>query len=438
MPHEIVELRGHLIDSLILPKVLDTIMALGAHFEIQQIEVGVRPQDASFARLLIAHDDPRKLESVLRAVARHGAEPVERREAQLKRAPRDGVLPPDFYATTNLETAVYLAAPRGAGSRGFRIADFGSRMANRKSQIKNRKSPKARWVRVRNPEMDGAIRVARSRRAAETVKMAGVRKGDLIVVGHRGVRVVPVESRRAPEDFEFMTSEVSTEKPKGILIRRIAGMMKAERAAGRPILWVCGPAVVHSGAAPLLEKLVEAGYVQRLFAGNALAAHDIECALFGTSLGVSMREGASAPSGHENHLRAINAIRAAGGIRQAVRKGLLTRGILAACVRRKVDVVLAGSIRDDGPLPEVITDTLRAQDAMRRRCRRVRLALFVATLLHSVATGNMLPAATRVVCADIQPAAVTKLLDRGTFQTLGLVTDVQPFLRELLLELKVG
>jgi len=405
MPREIVELRGHLIDSLILPKVLDAIMAHGAHFEIQQVEVGVRPQDPSFARILITHSDPRKLETVLRVVARQGAEPVERREASLKPAPRDGVLPPDFYATTNLETAIYLDK---------------------------------RWVRVRNPEMDSAIRVAPSRRAAETVKMAHVRKGDLIVVGHRGVRVVPVESRRAPEDFEFMTSEVSTEKPKGVLIRRIAAMMKAERAAERPILWVCGPAVVHSGAAPLLEKLVEAGYVQILFAGNALAAHDIECALFGTSLGVSMREGASAPSGHENHLRAINAIRAAGGIRQAVRKGLLTRGILAACIRRKVDVVLAGSIRDDGPLPEVITDTLRAQDAMRRRSRRVRLALFVATLLHSVATGNMLPAATRVVCADIQPAAVTKLLDRGTFQTIGLVTDVQPFLRELLLELKVG
>jgi len=405
MPREIVELRGHLIDSLILPKVLDAIMAHGAHFEIQQVEVGVRPQDPSFARILITHSDPRKLETVLRVVARQGAEPVERREASLKPAPRDGVLPPDFYATTNLETAIYLDK---------------------------------RWVRVRDPEMDSAIRVAPSRRAAETVKMAHVRKGDLIVVGHRGVRVVPVESRRAPEDFEFMTSEVSTEKPKGVLIRRIAAMMKAERAAERPILWVCGPAVVHSGAAPLLEKLVEAGYVQILFAGNALAAHDIECALFGTSLGVSMREGASAPSGHENHLRAINAIRAAGGIRQAVRKGLLTRGILAACIRRKVDVVLAGSIRDDGPLPEVITDTLRAQDAMRRRSRRVRLALFVATLLHSVATGNMLPAATRVVCADIQPAAVTKLLDRGTFQTIGLVTDVQPFLRELLLELKVG
>jgi lysine-ketoglutarate reductase/saccharopine dehydrogenase-like protein (TIGR00300 family) len=213
--------------------------------------------------------------------------------------------------------------------------------------------------------------------------------------------------------------------------------MKQERAAGRPILWVCGPAIVHSGAGPLLERLITAGYMQRLFAGNALAAHDIESALMGTSLGVELREGALTRSGHENHLRAINTIRAAGGIRRAVEKRILKSGIMRACVRQGVEVVLAGSIRDDGPLPEVISDVTRAQREMRRRTRDVRLAIMVATLLHSVATGNMLPAHTRVVCADIQPSAVTKLMDRGTFQTIGIVTDVQPFLRELLLELKV-
>jgi lysine-ketoglutarate reductase/saccharopine dehydrogenase-like protein (TIGR00300 family) len=234
-----------------------------------------------------------------------------------------------------------------------------------------------------------------------------------------------------------MTSEVSTEKPKGVIIRTVARMMKAERKARRPILFVGGPAIVHSGAAPLLEKLINAGYVQVLFAGNALATHDIECALLGTSLGVSMREGVITRSGHENHLRAINRIRLAGGIRQAVRKGILKSGIMHACVKRNVDFVLAGSIRDDGPLPEVVTDVMRAQDEMRRRCRKVRLAIMVATLLHSVATSNMLPARTRVVCADIEPSSVTKLYDRGSFQTLGIVTDTQPFLRELLMELAI-
>jgi lysine-ketoglutarate reductase/saccharopine dehydrogenase-like protein (TIGR00300 family) len=244
-----------------------------------------------------------------------------------------------------------------------------------------------------------------------------------------------VESRRAPKGFEFMISEVSSEKPKGVLIANVARLMKEERSEGRPILWVCGPAVVHSGGGPLLERLIQTGYVQILFAGNALAAHDIECALMGTSLGVSMREGSITRGGHQNHLHAINTVRRLGGIRQAVRNGALTSGIMHACVEHGVDVVLAGSIRDDGPRPEVITDVLEAQAQMRRRCRAVGLAIMVATLLHSVATGNMLRATTRVVCVDIQQSAVTKLADRGTFQTIGIVTDAQPFLQELLLEL---
>jgi lysine-ketoglutarate reductase/saccharopine dehydrogenase-like protein (TIGR00300 family) len=283
----------------------------------------------------------------------------------------------------------------------------------------------------------GPRRGPRGRAAAQTVKMANVRKGDAIVVGDKGIRVVPIETRRAPRDFEFMTSEVSTEKPKGVLIANVARLMKEERAARRPILWVCGPAVIHTGAGPLLEKLIAAGYVQILFGGNAVAVHDIECALLGTSLGISMREGAPTPTGHEHHLRAINAIRRVGGIRQAVRKGLLKSGVMRACVKHGVDFVLAGSIRDDGPLPEVITNTVEAQREMRRLSRKAGLAVMVATLLHSVATGNMLPASTRVVSVDIQQAAVTKLVDRGSFQTIGIVTDVQPFFRELLLELGV-
>ena len=405
MPSETVELTGHLIDSLILPRVLDLIMAHRASFHIERIHVGARPQDPSFARIRVEHAEERALEEVLQQIARHGAVAVERQEAALRPAPKDGVFPEGFYATTNLDTSVFL---------------------------------EGRWRPVRDPEMDSGILVDRSRRRARTVKMRDVRRGDLIVVGHRGVRVTPLESRRAPEGFEFMTSEVSTEKPKGALIARVADRMRAERRAKRPILWVCGPAVVHSGAGPLLEKLIEAGYVQILFSGNALAAHDIECALMGTSLGISMREGTPTRHGHENHLRAINAIRAAGGIRRAVAKGLLQRGILHACVKHRVKFVLAGSIRDDGPLPDVITDTVAAQAKMRALCRRPRLAIMVATLLHSVATGNMLPARTHVVCADIQQSAVTKLMDRGTFQTTGIVTDAQPFLRELVLELGIA
>ena len=404
MAQEIIELKGHLIDSLILPRVLDAVMARRGCFEIQEIQVGARPADPSFARILIAHQEPRELEAILKAVIHHGAELVQRGEVRTAPAPRDGVFPEGFYATTNLDTAVYLGG---------------------------------RWVPVRHPEMDSGILIFRSKARAQTVKMANVRKGDAIVVGDKGIRVVPIETRRAPRDFEFMTSEVSTEKPKGVLIANVARLMKEERAARRPILWVCGPAVIHTGAGPLLEKLIAAGYVQIFFGGNAVAVHDIECALLGTSLGISMREGAPTPTGHEHHLRAINAIRRVGGIRQAVRKGLLKSGVMRACVKHGVDFVLAGSIRDDGPLPEVITSTVEAQREMRRLSRKAGLAVMVATLLHSVATGNMLPASTRVVSVDIQQAAVTKLVDRGSFQTIGIVTDVQPFFRELLLELGI-
>jgi len=252
--------------------------------------------------------------------------------------------------------------------------------------------------------------------------------------------VLAVESYRPAGEFGFMGSEISMEKPKGLLIRALAKQMKEERRNRRPILWVCGPAVVHSGGSTLFVKLIAEGYVQILFAGNALAAHDIESALMGTSLGVSIHEGAVTRGGHENHLRAINSIRAAGSIRNAVKTGMLRSGIMHACVVHNVDVVLAGSIRDDGPLPEVITDAVKAQAAMRKRCSRgkgVELAITMATLLHSVATGNMLPARTRVVCVDIQPANVTKLMDRGTFQSVGIVTDVQPFLHELVTELGI-
>ena len=404
MAQETVELHGHLIDSLILPRVLDLIVRYKACYQIQDMQVGIRPQDPSRARILIAHRDPRVLEELLHAAARHGTEPIERKEVHVATARRSGAFPPGFYATTNYDTEIYL---QGC------------------------------WVPVMHPEMDSGILLSRAGRAPRTVKMADVRKGDRIVIGEDGVRVILPESRRTIDEFSFMTSEVSSEKPKGALIAAVARLVRRERQARRPILWVCGPAVVHSGAGPLLEKLIHAGYVQILFAGNALAAHDVESAIMGTSLGVSLQEGAVTRSGHENHLRAINTIRLAGGIRQAIEKGILTRGIMHACVRHRVAWVLAGSIRDDGPLPEVLTEMHEAQAQMRRHCRKTGLAIMVATLLHSVATGNMLPARAHVVSVDINQAAVTKLLDRGTLQATGIVTDIQPFLRELLSELTI-
>jgi lysine-ketoglutarate reductase/saccharopine dehydrogenase-like protein (TIGR00300 family) len=260
-------------------------------------------------------------------------------------------------------------------------------------------------------------------------------RGTKFVVGHGGVRVFPDEQGTSHQGFEFMTSGVSTEKPKGVAIRQIARELFENHKGGGRNLLVGGPAIVHTGSDEHLCRLVRAGYVDVLFAGNALATHDIEQAMFGTSLGVHLERGDIAEAGHEHHLRAINRIRRAGGIKQAVATGVLTSGVMYECVRHNVDYLLAGSIRDDGPLPEVITDVLEAQRAMRQKIRGVTFCLMIATTLHSIAVGNLLPAWVKVVCVDINPSTVIKLADRGSFQTIGLVTDVEPFLRALVLEL---
>ncbi len=400
MARSVVELSGHIIDALILPKVLDLIINLGAEFEILEIQVGHRRSDRSHARILVEAPSQELLDRVLARVKEHGALPLDEGEesVQLEPATQDGIFPDGFYATTNLTTFV-------------RWND--------------------KWLEVESPEMDCGIRVDPAALRAESVPIHRVKKADLIVVGHRGIKILPVERQVPHETFEFMSSPVSTERPKGLLIREIAESMKNVRRKNGKILVVAGPGLVHTGASQYLVEMIEKDYVQILFAGNGLAVHDIEAALYGTSLGVFLDKKIRASEGHEHHLWAINKIRRAGGIRQAVEKGLLTRGVFYSCVKKGADFLLAGSIRDDGPLPDVITDTLKAQDLMREKVRGVGFVLMMATTLHAIATGNLLPASVKTVCVDINPAVVTKLTDRGTFQAMGLVTDVEPFLREL-------
>ena len=339
------------------------------------------------------------MDDIVRRLRHHGAQVVERKDVQLAEAPADGVFPPDFYVTTNQQTFVHLGS---------------------------------KWIEVQPATMDCAIAVDAPKAEARTIKFSQVRQGMKIAVGHHGIRVVPVErSIERRSVFEFMASNVSSEKPKSAVIREIAAEIRLAKQSGGRILVVAGPAVVHTGAGEHFEKMIEWGYVNLLFAGNALAAHDIEQAIYGTSLGVYLQEGALADEGHENHMRAINSIRAAGNIPQAVAKGVLSQGIMFQCVKHHVDFVLAGSIRDDGPLPEVITDTLAAQQTMRSKLPGVTIALMMGTMLHSIAVGNLLPAHVKTICVDINPSVVTKLADRGTFQALGLVTDLEPFLREL-------
>ena len=407
MAQTVVQISGHIIDSLILPKVLDLIVSLGAEFEILDIQVGHRRSDRSHARIRVEASAPDLLERVLAKIREHGAVPeeVEEESVQLEAAPLDGVFPDRFYATTNLETWVRFDQ---------------------------------QWLLVESIEMDCGIRIDASTRKAECVPMHRVKSGDLVVVGHRGVKVVPLDRQQPGAPFEFMASAVSTEQPKGLMIREIADSMQRVRRENGRILVVAGPGLVHTGASKYLAELIENGYVQVLFAGNGLAVHDMESDLYGTSLGVYVDKKIRASEGHEHHLWTINRIRRAGGIRQAVEQGLIRKGIFYSCVKKGVEFVLAGSIRDDGPLPDVITDTLQAQDIMREKARGVSFALMIATTLHAIATGNLLPASVKTVCVDINPAVVTKLTDRGTFQALGLVTDVEPFLRELCSDLELN
>ncbi len=396
---EQIELRGHIIDSLILPKVLDEILTNGGSFTIHEIKIGKQRHDPSYACIDVFGPSPEIVDGIVRRLRQHGAEVVEQQELLLVEAPADGVFPPGFYVTTNQQTFVRV---------------------------------KEKWIEVQPATMDCGISVDLNQQLASSVKFYQVRKGDLIAVGHHGIRVMPVErSMERKSVFEFMASNVSIEKPKSAVIREVAAEMRLARKSGGKILVVAGPAVVHTGAGEHLEKMIQWGFVNLLFAGNALATHDIEQALYGTSLGVYLSRGALADEGHENHMRAINTIRSAGGITESVTKEILRQGIMFQCVMNHVDFILAGSIRDDGPLPEVITDAVLAQKTMRSTLGGVTMALMMGTMLHSIAVGNLLPAQVKTICVDINPSVVTKLTDRGTFQAIGLVTDIEPFLREL-------
>ena len=295
-----------------------------------------------------------------------------------------------------------------------------------------------RWAQVEQMEMDTAIAVDRKAGRAWCIPFQDAKPGMELVVGYKGVRVTPLERSRHTEIFSFMGSEVSAEKPKKVLIGEIAKEMHAIKESGGRIVVVAGPAVVHTGAGRYLSRLIELGFVQVLFAGNALAVHDVEAALFGTALGINIESGMATEHGHEHHMRAINRVRAAGGLREMVQSGQLTSGVMKSAIDHGVDIVLAGSVRDDGPLPDVITDMIEAQKRMRAALSGVRMALMLSTMLHSIATGNMLPAGVRTVCVDINPAVVTKLADRGSWQSVGLVTDVESFLRELALVIETG
>jgi lysine-ketoglutarate reductase/saccharopine dehydrogenase-like protein (TIGR00300 family) len=402
---EVVELKGHILDAGTLSRILDDVLDLGTDYVIERFDVGRRPEDESYARIVVTADSEDQLERLVMRLQVHGANLVDPGEALVRVVEKDGVFPEDFYSTTNLDTEIRIDG---------------------------------HWIQVANPEMDCGLVVSGDAGALQvaTVPVSDIKAGDRLVCGSRGVKVlIPAKEHHDGSVFEFMNSVVSSEKPQFLQVRHIAAQMREVKAAGRKILWVGGPAVVHTGAAPAFCALIKAGFVDVLFAGNALATHDIESSLFGTSLGVDLSKGSGVDHGHEHHIRAINRIRGAGSIAAAVEQGVLTSGVMHDLVVNDKPFVLVGSVRDDGPLPDVYTDVIQGQRAMRAELKDVGFAIMVATMLHAIATGNILPASVPLVCVDINPATVTKLSDRGSAQATGVVTDIGLFLEQLAQEL---
>lgn len=392
----VLEVRGHLIDSMILTRIFDKIMDLRGDFNVLEFKIGKRKNELSYARLMVHGKNKKHLDQLLATLYIEGAQPVVIEEVLVKPAPEDMVMPSDFYSTTNNSTQIYYSNE---------------------------------WIGVRNMMMDKCIAIDIKLRTAECKMIREVRKGDMIVVGERGVKVLPEERPRQGIDiFQFMSSSSSSERPTLQIARKIAMDIHLTKKSGGKIIVTAGPVIVHSGASESLAKMIRLGYVNGLLSGNALAVHDIENALMGTSLGMNVKDGTLAVRGHRNHMLAINEVFKAGSIENMVRKKILKSGIMYECIVNKIPFVLCGSIRDDGPIPDVVADILEAQRQYKEILKDAKMVLMLSTMLHSIAVGNMLPAKVKVVALDISQPVVTKLLDRGTTQAIGVVSDVGAFL----------
>ncbi|MCU1261315.1 MAG: bifunctional enzyme conserved domain protein [Bryobacterales bacterium] len=397
---EVVEAQGHLIDSHIMEEIFDKVVEYNSRFEVEQFRIGRTNGDASYLRLKIESPTSEDMEHVLQNLLALGCSPVEAGDAQVRRVECDKCAPEDFYSTTNHRTEI--------------------RLANR-------------WIEVANQRMDALIVVKDG--TAICRRLRDVKAGDDVVVGMRGIRVVPEAKERDRNTFAFMSNEISSERQVETAVRQTATLIQKTIEQGLKVVVVAGPVCVHTGGTKGLTKLIRGGYIHALLSGNALGVHDVESALLGTSLGIRLADGRQEEHGHRNHMRAINAIYHCGDIEGAVEQGRLRSGILYECVKANVPFVLAGSLRDDGPLPDTITDMNAAQDAYAEHLKGAGLVLCLGSMLHSIATGNMLPSWVKIVCVDINPAVATKVSDRGTGQAVGVVTDVGLFLDGLSKEL---
>jgi len=397
-----IEVRGHLIDSLILTKIFDEVMDLEGEFEVLEIQIGKRKKDESYAKLRIQGKNKKHLAQILEVVYREGATARIQKEVSTKSAPKNMLMPENFYSTTNNYTQIF----------------------------KNGK-----WIKVENMMMDKCIVVKSNK--AKCVPIRDVKKGDKIVIGEDGIKITPPKRpREGMNVFQFMGGSSSSERPTQHIAKKVAQDIYKTRKEGGKIVLVGGPAIVHTGATESVATLIRNGFINALLAGNALAVHDIEYATLGTSLGMNVRDGTLAIRGYRNHMQAINFVFKAGSISEMVKTKKLKKGIMYECVKKKIPYVLAGSIRDDGPLPDVITDMTLAQQKYKEILKDAKMVIMVSTMLHSIATGNMLPANVKVIVVDINQPTVTKLMDRGTWQAVGIVSDVGAFLPMVTQEIK--
>lgn len=401
---EIVEAEGHLVDSQILANIMDRVIECGAIYEVQDFSLGRTNEEFSKLRLRVIAPSREVLAKTLEELVELGCYQAHIRDAVLKLAPLDCVVPDDFYSTTNHRTFVRIDS---------------------------------NWIEVGNQRMDGVI-VIRQEEAGVTAtcrKLRDIRQGDQIVSGAQGIRIQPEFKARDRMGFAFMANEISSERRAETAVRKVAQLMRMIKSEGGRIVFVAGPVVIHTGGTAAFSQIIRKGYVDALLAGNAIAVHDIEHTLYGTSLGVDLERGIPIEEGHKNHMRAINTINRYGSIKGAVEAGVLRSGVMYECVRHNVPFVLAGSIRDDGPLPDTMMDLIQAQEAYAKQIVGAQMVICLSSMLHSIGVGNMTPSWVKMVCVDINPAVVTKLSDRGSQQTVGIVTDVGTFLNLLAQEL---
>ncbi len=405
----VIHLEGHLLDSGLVNQALDTIVSGGGSFQVLNFELGKQRNDRSVADVKVSAPDVSVMDDIMGQLIDLGAVslPKESSAATLEPVVQSGVAPDDFYVTTIYPTEVL-------------IGDH--------------------WFRVRGQRMDGAIAVTQEdgQTIARCKLLRDLVEGEKVVVGSKGIHTLrnPTSlKKKKTDEFSFMGAGVSSERRVELVVEQIAWDLRQIRDRGGKVVVTAGPVVIHTGGSEHLKKLIQGGYVHALLGGNAIAVHDIEQSMMGTSLGMDMKRGVSVRGGHRHHLKAINTVRRHGSIAKTVEAGELTSGVMYECIKNNVPFSLAGSIRDDGPLPDTKMDLIEAQSDYARLIEGADMILMLSTMLHSIGVGNMTPAGVKMVCVDINPAVVTKLSDRGSVESTGVVTDVGLFLSLLVQQL---